>query len=225
MKTISITTSSIICGVCILEDEQVLKEINLNNGLTHSESLMPLVSKILEEVNLTLQDMDLLAIDIGPGSFTGLRLGMSALKAINLCHNIPLYACQTLDVYAHNFRNCKERLISVIDAKKDRFYASIYSEGKCICEPFDEEPQDILRHLDENVEYLVVGTDSPLFCEAMKAIAPNLKLSYNNQRMVTTDALFEMAEEKIAKKEPPLQDYDGPFYIRKSEAEEKLPQQ
>ena len=69
MKVLSITTSSSICGIAILEDESVIKEINLDNGLTHSESLLPLVSQILENANLQLKDIDLLAIDIGPRFF------------------------------------------------------------------------------------------------------------------------------------------------------------
>ena len=69
MKILSITSSSSICGIAILEDEQVIKEVNLNNGLTHSESLLPLVSQVLEETKLQLKDIDLLAIDIGPRFF------------------------------------------------------------------------------------------------------------------------------------------------------------
>ena len=69
MKILSITSSSSICGIAILEDEKVIKEVNLNNGLTHSESLLPLVSQVLEENNLQLKNIDLLAIDIGPRFF------------------------------------------------------------------------------------------------------------------------------------------------------------
>ena len=69
MKVLSITTSSPICGIAILEDESVIKEINLDNGLTHSESLLPLISNVLAETQLQLKDIDLLAIDIGPRFF------------------------------------------------------------------------------------------------------------------------------------------------------------
>ena len=69
MKILSITSSSSICGIAILEDEQVIKEVNLNNGLTHSESLLPLISQVLDETNLQLRDIDLLAVDIGPRFF------------------------------------------------------------------------------------------------------------------------------------------------------------
>ena len=69
MKILSITTSSKICGVAILEDNNVIKEINQNNGLTHSETLMPLIKQILEKANLNLKDIDLIAVDIGPRFF------------------------------------------------------------------------------------------------------------------------------------------------------------
>ncbi len=69
MKILSITSSSAICGIASLEDEKVIKEVNLNNGLTHSESLLPLISQVLEETKLQLKDIDLLAIDIGPRFF------------------------------------------------------------------------------------------------------------------------------------------------------------
>ena len=69
MKILSITSSSSICGIAILEDEKVIKEVNLNNGLTHSESLLPLISQVLDETNLQLKDIDLLAVDIGPRFF------------------------------------------------------------------------------------------------------------------------------------------------------------
>ena len=69
MKILSITSSSSICGIAILEDEKVIKEVNLNNGLTHSESLLPLISQVLDETNLQLRDIDLLAVDIGPRFF------------------------------------------------------------------------------------------------------------------------------------------------------------
>lgn len=69
MKILSITTSSKICGVAILEDLSIIKEINLDNGLTHSESLMPLIKQVFDETNLTLSDIDLLVADIGPRFF------------------------------------------------------------------------------------------------------------------------------------------------------------
>lgn len=81
MKILCIDTSSKLCGVAILEDTTLIKKIELNNGLTHSESLMPLVKQILEECNLTLNDIGLLVADIGPGSLLVIRIGIATVKA------------------------------------------------------------------------------------------------------------------------------------------------
>ena len=105
MKILSITTSSKICGVAILEDTSIIKEINLNNGLTHSESLMPLIKQIFEETDLTLSDIDLLVSDIGPGSFTGIRIGVSTIKAFADSIGIQAIGVNSLDSLTYNCEN------------------------------------------------------------------------------------------------------------------------
>ena len=89
MKILSIDTSSSICSVAILEDNKLIKEISNNDSNTHSVKLMPQIEQILKETNLSLSDIDLLACDKGPGSFTGIRIGISTVKAFNDVTNIP----------------------------------------------------------------------------------------------------------------------------------------
>lgn len=81
MKILSIDTSSSICSIAILEDNKVIKEISNDDATTHSVKLMPQVEQIFKETNLTLNDMDLIACDKGPGSFTGIRIGIATVKA------------------------------------------------------------------------------------------------------------------------------------------------
>ncbi len=81
MKILSIDTASSICSVAILEDNKLVKEISNNDTNTHSVKLMPQIEQIFKETNLTLNDIDLLACDKGPGSFTGIRIGISTVKA------------------------------------------------------------------------------------------------------------------------------------------------
>ena len=113
MKILSITTSSKICGVAILEDTSIIKEINLNNGLTHSETLMPLIKQIFEETNLTLSDIDLLVSDIGPGSFTGIRIGISTVKAFADSLGIPSIGVNSLDSLTYNCGNIENLLLEI----------------------------------------------------------------------------------------------------------------
>ena len=76
MKILSIDTSSKLCGIAVLEDENIVKEISQNNGLTHSETLMPIIKETLENLKITLNDIDLIVCDNGPGSITRICIGV-----------------------------------------------------------------------------------------------------------------------------------------------------
>lgn len=125
MKTLCIDTSSKICAVAILDNDKLVKKIELNNGLTHSESLMPIIKDIFEETNLTLNDINLLICDIGPGSFTGIRIGIATVKAFSDSFNIPIIGISSLTCLAYNIKS--EGLIcSLIDCKNNNCYYSLY---------------------------------------------------------------------------------------------------
>ena len=125
MKVLAIDTSSKLCSVAILEDTSLIKKLELDNGLTHSETLMPLVQQLLKECNLSLKDIDLLVSDIGPGSFTGIRIGVATCKAFSDSINIPCIGISSLDVLAYNIK--KEGIIcSTIDCKNDNCYFALY---------------------------------------------------------------------------------------------------
>ena len=125
MKILSIETSSKICSVAILEDKHLVKKIELNNGLTHSESLMPLIKQILEETNLTLSQMDLFVCDIGPGSFTGIRIGVATVKAFSDSLDIPAVGISSLEGLAYSIKT-NGIICSMIDCKNDNCYYAVY---------------------------------------------------------------------------------------------------
>ena len=223
MKALAIDTAVSCIYIAVKNNENTVT-LSLNLGMRQAEKLLPAIDYVLAQSGFSAEELDYMTLTRGPGSFTGLRLGMSALKAINLSKNIPIYGINTLDAYAYPFKTYKEKIISVIDAKKDRFYNSIYLCGKRISDSLDEEPIETLKRIDLKSDFLVIGSDAPLFCSAVKELVPSLNIRYSESKIATTDSLFAIAEEMIANNEQPIQDYDGPFYIRKSEAEEKLSQ-
>ena len=87
MKILAIDTSSKICSCAILENEDLIDEINLDNGRTHSENLLPIMSELLVRNNIDLKEIDLISCCVGPGSFTGIRIGVASIKAIAEVHN------------------------------------------------------------------------------------------------------------------------------------------
>ena len=125
MKILCIDTSSKLCSVAILEDFNLINKLELDNGLTHSETLMPLIKKLLIESNLSLNDIDLLVSDIGPGSFTGIRIGVSTVKAFSDSLNIPCVGISSLEVLAYNIEN-DGLICSTIDCKNDNCYFALY---------------------------------------------------------------------------------------------------
>ena len=110
MKILGIETSGKICGISILEDKKIIKEVTLDNGLTHSETLMPLIKKTFEEINLNLNDIDLIVCDKGPDSFTGIRIGIATAKAFSDALNIKSIGISSLEALCYNIDDILKEL-------------------------------------------------------------------------------------------------------------------
>ena len=102
MKILAVDTSSKICAVAILEDSNAIDEIKLDNGKTHSENLMPILKEVLEKNNITLDKIDLIAVSVGPGSFTGIRIGIASIKSIAEVYKLPVASVTSLETLARN---------------------------------------------------------------------------------------------------------------------------
>ena len=163
MKILCIDTSSKLCGVAILDDTTLIKKIELDNGLTHSESLMPLIDQVLKECNLSLKDINLLVSDIGPGSFTGIRIGIATVKAFADSLNIPCIGISSLEVLAYNV-STDGLICSTIDCKNDNCYFALYElkngNYKVLEPPTSESISNVLDLLNfkyENTNITFVG--------------------------------------------------------------------
>lgn len=126
MKILCIDTSSKLCSVAILEDTKLINKLELDNGLTHSETLMPLIKNILDKSNLSLKDINLLVCDIGPGSFTGIRIGVATVKAFSDSLNIPCVGINSLECLAYNVKT-DNLICSTIDCKNNNCYFALYN--------------------------------------------------------------------------------------------------
>lgn len=125
MKILCVDTSNSICAVALLEDKNLINKTEKNNGLTHSETLMPIIEELLSASNTTLKDIDLLVCDIGPGSFTGIRIGIATAKAFADTLNIPTIGISSLEVLAYNIKD-DGLICSTIDCKNDNCYFALY---------------------------------------------------------------------------------------------------
>lgn len=151
MKILAVDTSSKLCSVAILEDKNLIKKLELDNGLTHSETLMPLIQQLLNECSLSLNNINLLVSDIGPGSFTGIRIGVSSCKAFSDSLNIPCVGISGLEVLAYNIQN-DGIICSTIDCKNNNCYFALYELNSgnynVLIEPCAKSVNDVLDLLN-----------------------------------------------------------------------------
>lgn len=210
-------------SLAVKYDDKIISQ-TYDIGMRQSEILVPAINDILKKADIGAKDLDFTALTIGPGSFTGLRLGISALKAIELAFNVPIYGISSLKVYSYAVKNLGFPVLCCIDANKDRFYACIYDEnGNEILPDGDYETSELLDKLDFE-RILITGPDAQKFfdilqgCDAQTKIKAFLLKNADNY----TACLIDIAEKMHENNEKPLQDYDGPIYLRASEAELKL---
>ena len=137
MKILSIDTSSSICSVAILEDTKIIKEMHNFSEKEHSETLMPMIDELFKTTKLSLGNIGLIACSVGPGSFTGIRIGIATVKALAEVHNIPVVGVSSLEALAYQVTSSSKSYIgSLIDARNNQVYCGIFDSNYELQEPY-----------------------------------------------------------------------------------------
>ncbi len=217
MKALAIDCAVSRIAIAAKSDENTVKII-YDIGIRQSEKLLPAVDFVMGELGLTPSQLDYSCLTLGPGSFTGLRLGLSTLKALTLACGTPVYGIPSLEAYVFPCAGA-ESVISVIEAKEDEYFYQFFSKGKALTEIEDRAVSDIAGLLSQEQRTIVAGPAARIFAEGVRQVSPLILLEDFSADGDCTDGLFALAERQVAAGTQPLQDYDGPLYARKSEAE------
>jgi tRNA threonylcarbamoyladenosine biosynthesis protein TsaB len=131
MKILGIDTSTNYCGASLFEDDKYLGEYSINVGNFHDQKLVSMISNLLHSCNESLDSIELISISIGPGSFTGLRIGLSVAKGLAISKDKKITGISTLDAFAYRYyithpSNLDNIVCSLLDAKRDEVYYAIY---------------------------------------------------------------------------------------------------
>ena len=191
-------------------------------GMRQSEILVTAIDEILKKAEISAAELAASCLTIGPGSFTGLRLGISAFKAIELAYNVPVYGISSLEAYAYPYKTFHLPLLSCIDANKNKFYARIEKDANLLLKDDDYEIEKIAEAVKDLDTILVCGPDADKLCKNLNALYTDKTFLLPSVPAQTGEALIKVTEELIEKKAEPLKDFDGPVYLRASEAELKL---
>lgn len=232
MKILSIDTSSNICGVSILEDTKLICKLDSDTGRTHSENLMPMIKDSLLKAKLTLNEIDLIVCDIGPGSFTGIRIGIATVKAFNDSLNIPCIGISSLEALAYNINDNSNVVCSILDCKNDNCYFALYErKDRCFETLIEPQAEDINSTLEILKSYVVdnfeisnitfVGDGSKIYQNQLKETFKASQIADENQDNLNSYNLGICGYEKLINGEH-LNEEILPLYLKKPQAQRLL---
>lgn len=220
MKILVADTSSSVCSVGVFENDVLINKNELDNGKTHSENFMPLVEKTLKEAEMKLDDIEYLAVVVGPGSFTGIRIGVASCKAMAEIKGLKVVPVYSLDSLAANEVGNGNVICSMIDARNNQVYCGIYDNKINKLEEYmADDIENVLSALNKYDDIVFVG-DGAVLHEAMireKMVDKKIVFSSNNKQ--NAESLGIIAYKKIKNGEFTDPDSVVPVYLRKSQAE------
>jgi tRNA threonylcarbamoyladenosine biosynthesis protein TsaB len=241
MKILAVETSTMLGGIAVTDDSSgFIAEVRLNVKSTHSERLMTEIDHVLKQASLHISDIDVFAVATGPGSFTGLRIGLSTVKGFSYSTGKPVVSVPTLEAFAWNFPYSRCPVCTMLDARKKEVYAALFQWER---EDFVRLIDEVSLKVDKLMERIKEHTPAPLSRGA--SVLPDQKILFAGEgvllykkEIINTmgdKAVFATPEKMVPS--PSNVAYLGmrkalkgefseplglvPLYIRRSEAEMK----
>lgn len=224
MLVLSVDSSYSTATCALIKDDKILAEINLNDKKQHSVILMRLIDSILKEYEIDINDIDAFIISRGPGSFTGLRIGMATLKGLAFASKKPLISVSTLDALAYNSISFQGIICPIMDALRDNIYTCLYKnennnltpliKGQCLN---INELVTILK--EQTLPIIFVGDGVAKHKEFLQENIPNSFFAPNHSNFPKASSVGELGIKKINDGVIENIDSINPIYLRKSQAE------
>lgn len=215
---LSLDSSAVTASVALTDGDRVIKSEFVNSGLTHSETLLPMVKRVMGDNEFS--SLDAVAITAGPGSFTGVRIGVATVKGIAFAGNIPCYGVSTLEAIAYNFvdENCV--VCAVMDARRMQFYNAIFKVENGIVSRFTPDRAILIDDLREKLKQydsVIIAGDGAALCSQNIAL-DNCKIAADDKIYQNALSVAKCVKNKKAIAPSALM----PVYLRQSQAEREL---
>ncbi|MBE6747833.1 MAG: tRNA (adenosine(37)-N6)-threonylcarbamoyltransferase complex dimerization subunit type 1 TsaB [Ruminococcaceae bacterium] len=229
MKILGVESSATSASVAVLEDGKIISLSYSNTGLTHSQTLMPMVEEALLKADVNITDVDYLAVSNGPGSFTGIRIGVSLVKGLSDPLNKKCVGVSTLEAIAKPLENTGVLAVSVMDARCNQVYCALFDcekgEMKRLTDDEAISIDELTERLKTQEKHIVLIGDGANICyNKMKAEIENISIASPNIRCQSASSVALIAEELILNDENAavLAEELVPKYLRLSQAEREL---
>jgi tRNA threonylcarbamoyladenosine biosynthesis protein TsaB len=224
MHILAVDTATEVCGVALArEDGHVQAELRLNQGLTHTAALMAAIEAVLGLVRLTLDEVDAFAVTQGPGSFTGLRIGISTVKGLAMATGKPLVGVSTLAALAHQASEGTPWVCPMIDARRRQVYWSVYQRQGAVLVPVQPEQVGPALNAADQVSgpCLFIGNGVPLYGTTLRERLPQwFQAAGGGLDAISPGAVARLAGQRLG--QGVVQDVHRfePVYLRPSDAEQ-----
>lgn len=224
MKTLAIDTSTHVMGVALAEEDKVLGEYVTNVKKNHSLRLMPAIHQLFEELEVKPEELDCIAVAKGPGSYTGVRIGVTTAKSMAWSLGIPVCAISTLQLLARNGKHFSGLISPFIDARRGQVYTGLYKTDKARMQVLKE---DHIVLMNDWLDYLKEQDEFVLFLSQDESVHRDHIYSYLAERAVFGDAADmipkpgELAVMAFEHKNPMSAHLVVPEYTQRTEAEKK----
>ena len=224
MRILAFETSAKAGSVALVEDGKLLAESYQNTGLTHSQTIMPMAEQLLQNCGYTVKDLDAVAVAAGPGSFTGVRIGVAAAKGLAWGAEIPCYGVSTLEAMASNLGIDNGIVLPVMDARRNQVYNAVFRADNGILSRVKEDRAISLEDLSKELQGItgpifLVGDGSTLCYNTLKETVPALVLPAEHRMHQRAAGVGLVAAEMIARGETGDGATLQPNYLRLSQAE------
>ena len=219
MNLLAIDTSTEYMGICLKSPDKGDLYFSARLGLQHAQGLLLWIDRLLEQAELIPADLKAILVNRGPGSFTGLRIGMATAKGMSQALGIPLLSLSALDCYGKSLAYFDGLVVPLIDAKKKRYYTRIYEQGQPICDYLDWGRENIFKHHENSKPMLFTGPAAKRLYESH----PQDNIFLDPHWDQSPANLLAICGQEALKINPKGDDLgQGPLYLRKSEAEISL---
>lgn len=222
MKILALESSAVSASVALTEGETLIAQAFQNCGLTHSRTLLPMAESLLQNCGKTLDDVDAFAVAHGPGSFTGVRIGVATVKGLSLGADKPCIGVSTLEAMACGARALDGRLCCVMDARAGQVYNALFavSDGQAnrLCGDRAIRLTDLAEEIGET-PYFLVGDGAELCYNTIKERCPGLRLAPPELRYPTGYGVAAAALPLLQEGKACTPQQLDAFYLRRPQAE------
>ncbi len=227
MKILAIDTSATAASVCLAEENKILGEFFINTALTHSQTLVPMVEQVLRTTDTEIYELDYIAVNAGPGSFTGVRIGVAAVKGLAFKNNIPCVSVSTLESMAYNLLGSDCVVCAVMDARCSQVYNALFRISGNTIERMCGDRALALSELKTELEkitdkIMLVGDGAEICCKFLDNSLSNVFLSPINNRVQNASSTAMAAFKSVSDSNTLTPAELMPTYLRLPQAQREL---